>query len=329
MSTRTRAGRGGAGGLSPAVLARLARPICLARRGRSVRLIRLACLVGALLVLSSRSISAGSAPHLLELKFTGNESVSPGDLRDVVRLRRGDILTDSAVGMAVSAVTGLYRERSRYGAVVAAAARRVQRRQHGRGPALHHPRGCPRHDRRDRIPRTSVHRARSGRGGVRERSGGAARRRRGSKEGLAALLAECERSGFPFAEASIADISGGADGAMTVAVDDRGGGARHDRRDTGRGKHRNGPRRHPEGIEDGPPGAVRSRRGLAVRRPAPAARALLLGRGTLHLCRAAGTRAAGAGARRPDEHVRRRARDTPLLPRAEPGGASPAGWPSG
>ncbi len=62
--------------------------------------------------------AARTAPpaSLLAVRFTGNASVSGGDLRAAVPLRRGDLLTDSAVRSAVLAVTGLYRERSYFAA---------------------------------------------------------------------------------------------------------------------------------------------------------------------------------------------------------------------
>ncbi len=193
MCTRTRAGRG-LRGLFPLLLA------------------------GVLLLPSSRSSADGSRLVLLELKFYGNEAVSSGDLRDAVSLRRGDLLTDSSVARAVADVTGAYRERSRYGAVVVAASEGYSDDSSSADLLFTIREGNP-----AAIGRIEFR-------GLRYLPAGQAREAFGNsegdpldparlEEGLAALLAECERSGFPFAEASIGGISDGGDGAMTVIVD--------------------------------------------------------------------------------------------------------------
>lgn len=73
----------------------------------------LAC---AALVLVPGTVRTATPASLLSVRFTGNASISGGDLRAAVPLRRGDVLSDSAVGRAVLAVTRVYRERSYFGA---------------------------------------------------------------------------------------------------------------------------------------------------------------------------------------------------------------------
>ncbi|HLF13984.1 MAG TPA: POTRA domain-containing protein [Bacteroidota bacterium] len=167
--------------------------------------------------LTSQTLYPGAHPVLLSLKFSGNEAVSSGDLRDVVPLRPGDDMTDSALRRAVSAVTGLYRERSYYGAVVIASPAGYTADSSGADLLVSVREGVP-----ATIGRIEF---RGVRAFPEDRASGTFGGRPGDpltpgrlQEGLAALLTEYERLGFPFARASIDGISGGDDGAMTVIV---------------------------------------------------------------------------------------------------------------
>ncbi len=90
-------------------------------RGRPAPgLLRVVLACSAFLVLPGAARSAPPAT-LLSVQFSGNASIPSADLRAAVPLRRGDVLSDSALRRVVSAVTALYNERSFYAARVGAA----------------------------------------------------------------------------------------------------------------------------------------------------------------------------------------------------------------
>lgn len=160
----------------------------------------------------------GAPPVLLSIRFSGNVSIPSGDLRAAVALAKGDVLDESAIGLAITAVTSLYRARSFYAAAAT--------------PSLEYP--APDSSAADlRIVVSEGLRATFGRAEFRGVSAlpaeladeafalpaGEPFSEGALAAGLSRLLAEYERSGRPFARASVGGIDDGGGGAMTVTVD--------------------------------------------------------------------------------------------------------------